>query len=95
MTDDEMNEEVKRRVAQQLAMLSPLILQIAVTQAVVAAMVATHHDPALLRQRAESLLMQGQGRIALFGGQLPKLPNDQVQAVLDYLFRPVVYLDPE
>ena len=95
MADDEMNEEVKRQVALQLAMLSPLILQIAVTQAVVAALISTHHDPALLRQRAESLLMQSQGTIALFGGQLPKLPTDQVQDVLDYLFRPILHLDHE
>lgn len=95
MTEDEMNEEVERQVALLTKAQEPLMTQIAVTQAVVAALVADHPDPAALRARAEGLLMQAQGRIAMTDEQLPRLLPDPMRTALDYLFRPVLHLGPE
>lgn len=101
MTEEEMNNEAARRASDQIRMLEPILTQIAVLQATVAALIYTHPTPDLLRQRAESLLAQNQVALALLqttappGGRSPKLPTDQVQKALGYLFRPVLNLDPE
>ena len=95
MTEEEMNEEVRRQVALHMTMMQPTIVQLTVTQAVVTAILGVHPDPATVRQRAESLLMQGQVSIATKDAPPLLLPGDQVPAILDYLFRPVKYVDPE
>lgn len=101
MTPKEMDDEIKRQVAEQMRLMDSTATQIAVTQAVVTALVGTHPDPALLRQRAESLLAQAQVELAVSGktdpvdGQFPRLLPDAMKTALDYLFRPVKYVDPE
>lgn len=66
-----------------------------------AALVASHPDPLLLRQRAEALLMQAQVGLALTeivplpDAQSLRLPPGQMKTALDYLFRPVLHLDAE
>ncbi len=101
MTDDEMKAEAARQAALLAQVLEPHMTQIAVTQAVLAALIAEHPRPDAIRQRAESLLAQGQVAIALLrttpsiGEQIPRLSPGPMQTALDYLFRPVKHLDPE
>lgn len=96
-----MKGEGARQTALLAQVLEPHMTQIAVTQAVLAALVADHPRPDLLRQRAESLLAQGQVALALLrttpsiGEQVPELSPGSMQTALDYLFRPVKHLDPE
>lgn len=101
MTEDEIKAEGARQAALLAQVLEPHMTQIAVTQAVLAALVADHPRPDLLRQRAESLLAQGQVALALLrttpsiGERTLRLQPGPVQTALDYLFRPVKHLDPE
>ena len=99
MTDED--ESAKRQAELLMIAMAPHMTQIAVTQAVVAALVSTHPNAALIRERAESLLMQSQVALAITGsvprsdGQPQVLLPDSMKTALDFLFRPVKHLDPD
>ena len=87
------NDEIEQEVANELHKLQPIITNSIVNQAVIRALISTHPDPARIRQVAESLLMQAQGRLALSDMQRPRLLSDDVQQILDSIFQPSVHLD--
>jgi len=101
MNEDDMKAEGARIAALLAQVLEPHMTQMAVTQAALAALIADHPRPDEIRQRAESLLAQGQVALAMlrtkpsFGEQIPRLSPEPVQTALDYLFRPVKRFDPE
>ncbi len=89
-----MSEELNQSVANELMKLQPIINQTMVQYAVIKAMIGMHQNPDQVRQAAESLLMQAQGNLALSDKQRPQLLTSEIQAILDSLFRPPIYLEP-
>lgn len=87
------NHDINQEVANELLKLQPIITNSMVNQAVIRALISTHPDPDRVRQVAESLLMQAQGRLALSDPQQPRLPAADVQRILDSIFRSPVHLE--
>jgi len=93
MGDGMENEDARKQAELEIARLQPIITNSLVIQAVVKAMVETHPDPAALRARAEFLLTEAQGRLALSDAPRARIPSEETLQALDWLFRPPSVVD--